>query len=141
MEAQVYIVGAGPAGASAALFLAKQGVPSVLIDKSSFPRDKICGDAAAYTGEGIGNAMISGMIAAEVITQNYHGKTFRGENLKAYDEHVYRRLGSELKLSQHMQSLTKYPWLFNMVVNKARKKKSFVIQYPVCLKVLMCEKG
>ena len=81
------------------------------------------GDAAAlidpFTGEGIGNAMISGMIAADVVTQNYHGKTFEGFNLKAYDEHVYRRLGSELKLSQHMQSLTKYPWLFNMVVNKA----------------------
>ena len=47
MEAQVCIVGAGPAGASAALFLAKQGIPSVLIDKSSFPRDKICGDACS----------------------------------------------------------------------------------------------
>jgi geranylgeranyl reductase family protein len=40
----VCIVGAGPSGALAALFLAKKGIPSLLVDKSEFPRDKICGD-------------------------------------------------------------------------------------------------
>ena len=103
------------------------GLPLGGHEKISDDQLILLGDAAAlidpFTGEGIGNAMISGMIAADVVTQNYHGKTFEGVNLKAYDEHVYRRLGSELKLSQHMQSLTKYPWLFNMVVNKARKNK------------------
>ncbi len=39
------ITGAGPAGASAALFLAQKGIKSVVVDKESFPRDKICGDA------------------------------------------------------------------------------------------------
>lgn len=43
-ERPVIIVGAGPAGVSAALFLAKKGIRSTLIDKESFPRDKICGD-------------------------------------------------------------------------------------------------
>lgn len=42
---QVAIVGAGPAGTTCALHLANKGIKSVLIDKSSFPRDKICGDA------------------------------------------------------------------------------------------------
>ncbi len=41
----VLIIGAGPAGASAALFLAKKGIASVIVDKEKFPRDKICGDA------------------------------------------------------------------------------------------------
>jgi geranylgeranyl reductase family protein len=40
----VVIVGAGPAGISTALFLAKKGIRSTLIDKEIFPRDKICGD-------------------------------------------------------------------------------------------------
>ena len=39
------IVGAGPGGVATALRLSYLGIPSVLIDKSSFPRDKICGDA------------------------------------------------------------------------------------------------
>ncbi len=41
---KVCIVGAGPAGTLAALFLAKEGVHSTLVDKARFPRDKICGD-------------------------------------------------------------------------------------------------
>ncbi|NIO12212.1 MAG: NAD(P)-binding protein [Deltaproteobacteria bacterium] len=38
------IVGAGPAGSSAAILLARKGYSVVLVDKSKFPRDKLCGD-------------------------------------------------------------------------------------------------
>jgi len=38
------IVGAGPAGASAAYWLAQAGHDVVLVDKTAFPRDKFCGD-------------------------------------------------------------------------------------------------
>jgi flavin-dependent dehydrogenase len=38
------IVGAGPAGAVAATVLARAGARVRLIDRSSFPRDKLCGD-------------------------------------------------------------------------------------------------
>lgn len=41
----VIVVGAGPAGSSAAYHLAKSGVDVLLMDRSSFPRDKACGDA------------------------------------------------------------------------------------------------
>ena len=45
----VIICGAGPAGATCALALGNTGLKVALIDKSNFPRDKICGDAiAAY---------------------------------------------------------------------------------------------
>jgi geranylgeranyl reductase family protein len=37
-------VGAGPAGSSAALHLSYAGIPSVIVDKAIFPRDKVCGD-------------------------------------------------------------------------------------------------
>jgi len=43
-EADVTIIGAGPAGMTAALFLAKNNIPVTLIEKKTFPRDKICGD-------------------------------------------------------------------------------------------------
>jgi menaquinone-9 beta-reductase len=38
------VVGAGPAGASAAYHLAEAGVDVFVLEKSAFPRDKICGD-------------------------------------------------------------------------------------------------
>jgi geranylgeranyl reductase family protein len=43
-QAEVIVVGAGPAGASAAYHLAMAGVDVLLLEKSAFPRDKICGD-------------------------------------------------------------------------------------------------
>lgn len=39
------IVGAGPAGATAAYFMGKQGLRVALVDKKTFPRPKPCGDA------------------------------------------------------------------------------------------------
>jgi flavin-dependent dehydrogenase len=41
----IIIVGAGPAGSSAALFASRAGLRTLLLDKTSFPRDKVCGDA------------------------------------------------------------------------------------------------
>lgn len=42
---EVAIVGAGPAGATCAYYLAEKGIAVLLIDKETFPRRKICGDA------------------------------------------------------------------------------------------------
>jgi geranylgeranyl reductase family protein len=41
----VCILGGGPGGCATALQLAKHGVEAVLVEKASFPRDKVCGDA------------------------------------------------------------------------------------------------
>jgi geranylgeranyl reductase family protein len=41
----VIVVGGGPAGCSAASFLARDGYEVLLVDKAEFPRDKVCGDA------------------------------------------------------------------------------------------------
>jgi len=43
--ADVIVVGAGPAGSTAAAVLAKLGRHVLLVDRSEFPRDKPCGDA------------------------------------------------------------------------------------------------
>ena len=43
-SADVAVVGGGPAGAAAAIRLARQGRDVVLVDRATFPRDKICGD-------------------------------------------------------------------------------------------------
>lgn len=44
------VVGAGPAGSIAALVLARAGARVALVDRSSFPRDKACGDLIGPRG-------------------------------------------------------------------------------------------
>jgi flavin-dependent dehydrogenase len=41
---EVVIVGAGPAGSVAALVLARAGARVAMLDRATFPRDKLCGD-------------------------------------------------------------------------------------------------
>ncbi len=53
-DVDVAIVGAGPAGAAAAILLARQGYHVGLIDKASFPRDKAC---AEYMSPAIGDIL------------------------------------------------------------------------------------
>jgi len=43
-EADVIVVGAGPAGATTAFYLAQAGLDVLLLEKSRFPREKVCGD-------------------------------------------------------------------------------------------------
>jgi len=43
-DADVIVVGAGPAGSAAAYYCASAGLNVLLLDKAAFPRDKVCGD-------------------------------------------------------------------------------------------------
>ena len=47
-DAEVAIVGAGPAGSTLAALLARRGVSVALIDRDAFPRDKLCGEFLSY---------------------------------------------------------------------------------------------
>jgi len=87
----------------------------------------LTGDAASlidpFTGEGISNAMISGMYAAEMAIKAITAENYSLAFLKEYDKLVYKRLGKELNVSTRMNQLVNYPWLFNIVVNKATNNK------------------
>jgi len=49
-ERKITIVGGGPAGLTAGIFLGKEGYSVTIIEKDLFPRDKICGDClGGYT--------------------------------------------------------------------------------------------
>jgi geranylgeranyl reductase family protein len=64
--ADVIVVGAGPAGAAAALRLAQAGLDVLVLEKARFPREKVCGDGLtpravkALTGMGIPMAAADG---------------------------------------------------------------------------------
>ena len=50
IETDVLVVGAGPGGSAAAYNLARHGLDVTLIDKASFPREKVCGDGLTPRG-------------------------------------------------------------------------------------------
>jgi menaquinone-9 beta-reductase len=43
-DADVLVIGAGPAGSACAWALARAGLRVLLVDQHAFPRDKVCGD-------------------------------------------------------------------------------------------------
>ncbi|WP_414936050.1 geranylgeranyl reductase family protein [Amycolatopsis sp. cmx-11-51] len=49
-DAEVIVVGAGPAGSTAATYLARAGVDVLLLEKTEFPREKVCGDGLTPRG-------------------------------------------------------------------------------------------
>jgi menaquinone-9 beta-reductase len=49
-EADVIVVGAGPAGSTTAYYLAQSGLDVLLLEKSRFPREKVCGDGLTPRG-------------------------------------------------------------------------------------------
>lgn len=88
MHYDVAICGAGPAGSSAAIWLARRGYTVALLDRSTFPRDKVCGDyltpgAVSILRDDLGvlprliDAGASTVTAQTVVAQD--GKRFGGE--------------------------------------------------------------
>jgi len=88
----------------------------------------LLGDAAnlidPFTGEGIGNAIRSGRIAATHIEEAFKTNRFDADFNKKYDTKIYQAMWKELRVSKSLQNLLKYPWLFNFLVKKANKNKS-----------------
>ena len=52
-QADVVVVGAGPAGTATAILLAERGHDVILLDRARFPRDKVCGEYLSPEGSRI----------------------------------------------------------------------------------------
>lgn len=91
----------------------------------------LTGDAASLidpiSGEGIGNALYSGWLAAEAavkaIQENNVSAAFFKEN---YDKRLFRCIGNDLRLSYIFQRICRYPWLINFIIGKAHRNKVFM---------------
>jgi menaquinone-9 beta-reductase len=91
----------------------------------------LIGDAASLidpiSGQGIGNAMFSGKLAAEQIIKCFSEKNFSGDFIKAYDKNLFKALGTELKTRTFSQQVAaKMPflvdWYFFLTRNAAIRR-------------------
>jgi len=80
-DAEVCVVGGGPAGAAAAITLARAGAAVTLVDKARFPRDKTCGDGltagALRLLDGLGlapGAVASWQVVDDVVVRSPSGR-------------------------------------------------------------------
>jgi geranylgeranyl reductase family protein len=85
----------------------------------------LVGDAAGlvdpFSGEGIGNAMYSGRLAARVIDEALSANDTSEAFLARYDKRLWDGIWNELTVSYTMQKLGGMEWLLNLVVGKAAK--------------------
>lgn len=91
-------------------------------------RFMLAGDTAnlidPVTGEGIGHAALSGMFAAAQVKRSLDSNNFSTKFMEQYDEDLWAKIGKELSISSKIPRFIKYPWLFNLVVNKASNSKT-----------------
>jgi len=70
-SADVIVVGAGPAGSATAFYLASAGLDVLVLEKSRFPREKVCGDGLApravkaLTGMGVPLSQSDGWVRSK----------------------------------------------------------------------------
>src|SRR5438094_3656121 len=91
--ADVVIVGAGPGGSSAAYHLARHGFCVLLLEKTEFPREKVCGDGLTPRG-------VKQLIDLGIDT---------GEDAGWVHSRGLRILTGELTLELDWPDLTSYP--------------------------------
>lgn len=87
----------------------------------------LTGDAASLidplTGEGIGEAMLSGAFAAKHILNCFKAQDFSAVFNKQYDEMVYGRLMPSFRLHSVLQKVAATPFLVNLLVRKVGRSE------------------
>jgi geranylgeranyl reductase family protein len=92
-EADVIVVGAGPSGSTTAYYLASAGLDVLLLEKSRFPREKVCGD-------GLTPRAVKALVAMGVPISESDG-WLRNKGLRV--------VGAGMRLELPWPELTSYP--------------------------------
>lgn len=79
----------------------------------------LTGDAASLidpaSGSGIGNAILSGKLAAKQVIKSFATKDFSAETMKVYDKKLYKIIGAELKKNGWaLKYLSRIPFFINL---------------------------
>ncbi len=87
----------------------------------------LTGDAASlidpFSGEGIGNAMLSAKLAAEQVARSFKANDFTGKYIEAYDKALFKILGREFKLRYKAQQLVSAaPFVLDTIFMASKNK-------------------
>ena len=129
------IIGGGPAGSSCAWQLRRHGLNVIVMDKSGFPRDKVCagwitpaviealqldtGDYARHLVLQPITAFLTGLIGGEAVITRYPAPVSYGIRRCELDNYLLQRSGARLYLGQPLQSLRRDggQWIINDTVS------------------------
>jgi len=127
------IVGGGPAGSSCAWRLRQHGMAVTVLDKASFPRDKVCAgwitpavvqalqlDTEVYARERVLQpitAFRTGLIHGRYLETRYSAAVSFGIRRCEFDDYLLQRSGARMLLGQTLKSLEKRDGLW--IVNDA----------------------
>lgn len=113
-DADVIVVGAGPAGSATAHWCASAGLDVLLLEKAAFPRDKVCGDGltpravAELTRMGVNTDPADGWIRNEGLRVVAGGRSWElaWPDLASYPSYGMARARASLdhRLAQHAQA-------------------------------------
>lgn len=128
---EILIVGGGPAGSTCARSLRAGGHDVVIMDKATFPRDKICAgwvtpvvfdelgvDKGDYARSHVLQPITSfrtGMIGGSVVDTSYEIPVSYGIRRCEFDHYLLQRCGAKLRLGEKVDSIerTGEGWLIN----------------------------
>lgn len=131
----VLIIGGGPAGSSCAWRLREQGLDVVVMDKSQFPRDKVCAgwvtpavlDALKFDTEDYAqhhvlqpiSAFSTGLINGRQLHTRYHTTVSYGIRRCELDDYLLKRSGARLRLGEALNSLARSNnrWIVNETIS------------------------
>jgi geranylgeranyl reductase family protein len=127
----VIIVGGGPAGSSCAWHLTRHGLKAAIIDKSTFPRNKVCAgwitpavidslqiDVEDYAKHNVLqpiSSFITGIIGGNSTKAVYPSPVSYGIRRCEFDDYLLQRSGATTRLGEKIQSLEHLPdgWRVN----------------------------
>ena len=78
--------------------------------------------AEPITGQGIGNALLSGKLALVTIKKCFLNSNFPKQEFKCYKIKIYKYLYSKLLKQKIIQFILKTPFILNFLINKISKK-------------------
>ena len=104
----------------------RKNAPSFQPRRSAMAGAICVGDAASlvdpFSGEGVGNALVSSKMAIYHFDREKHKDGFPSEQADAYMVELWDTLGPELTNSFKMQKMVRKTWLMNWLIKKANKK-------------------
>ena len=124
------IVGGGPAGSACAWALQRAGVDTLILDKNTFPRDKICGGwitpqvlqeldvGSDYASNRVFQPIRGfrvGCIDGRIVETHYDEPVSYGIRRREFDEYLVRRSGARLVEERPLRSLERIDggWIVN----------------------------